>query len=590
MLAFFNRRQYAMFLKIFRENNILSRVSVMALHRNFDENTAYSIHPSRLILMVSVWLATVGNLPLWLEMSRLPGMNDLGGLWFGISFALLVVALTCISLSLLCWRLTLKSVISVFMLVAAFGGYFMVSYGVVIDSAMMVNVLQTDLRESRDLVSWKMFLTVVLFALIPMMWLWRTQVKRLTVVQHIGHNALLFVFGIVLALFAVLPNYQDFASTMRNNIQLRFLINPLNSFYALGDVLLAPIQAGGSAVVPVGEDAKLGATHFVQPKAPLLVLVVGETARSGNFGINGYEKETTPNLSRLLKNSDNAGSLTSFNNVWACGTSTATALPCMFSHLDKAAYEDNQDNLESLVDVLQRAGMAVIWLENQSGCKGVCDRIPRVSTGKLTDPTYCDTGECFDEIMLSKLTERLAEFPLERLRNGIVVIMHQMGSHGPAYYKRVPETFKKFQPECGTNTLQDCTRAQVTNAYDNTILYTDYFLNSVVKFLKDKKPYAQTAMIYVADHGESLGENNIYLHGLPYVIAPDVQKKVPWINWLSNDFLRRNGINSECLRAKKSSRLSHDNYFHSVLGLLDIKTAVYKPELDVYASCSTKQP
>jgi lipid A ethanolaminephosphotransferase len=579
-----------MFLKIFGANKFWGISPFNVADHSFDGKMGAGIHPSLLILVVSIWLATVGNFALWQELIRLPEMNDLRALRFGVSFVLLIAALTCISMSVLCWPWTRKPVISVFLLTAALGGYFMVSYGVVIDSAMMINVLQTDLRESRDLISWKMLLTVVLFALLPIWWLWRTQVKRLNVLRQIGHNALLFLFGIVLALLAVLPNYQDFASTMRNNIQLRFLINPLNSFYALGDVLFAPIQHGTSATTPIGVDAKLGATHYVQSKAPLLVLVVGETARSGNFGINGYEKETTPSLGQLQKNMDKTGSLTSFNNVWACGTSTATALPCMFSHLDKLAYDDNRDNLESLVDVLQRAGMAVIWLENQSGCKGVCDRIPRVSTGKLADPTYCDTGECFDEIMLSKLTERLAEFPLERLRNGIVVIMHQMGSHGPAYYKRVPEAFKKFQPECRTNTLQDCTRAQVTNAYDNTILYTDYFLDAVIKFLKDKKPYAHTAMIYVADHGESLGENNIYLHGLPYVIAPDVQKKVPWINWLSNDFLQRNGINSECLKAKKSSRLSHDNYFHSVLGLLDIQTAVYKPELDVYASCSTKQP
>lgn len=578
----------AMFLKIFGTQKSQPHYPTEYIKRDLQARTASGVHPSWLILLASFWLATLGNLALWQELIRLPEMNDLRSLWFCVSFALLIMALTCILLSLLCWRWTLKFVISIFLLAAAVGSYFMISYGVVIDSTMVVNVMQTDLKESRDLISWKMLLTVVLFAFIPMAWLWRIQVKRLTALHHIGHNLLLIVIGVALALFAVFPIYQDFASTMRNNIQLRFLINPLNSFYALGDVLLAPIKKGDSTAVPVGEDAKLGATHLVQPLTPLLVLVVGETARSGNFGINGYEKETTPNLNRLSINSDNTGTLTSFKNVWACGTSTATALPCMFSHLDKEAYENNQENLESLVDVLQRAGMAVIWLENQSGCKGVCDRIPRVSTGKLSDPIYCSTGECFDEIMLSKLTERLKEFPVERLWNGIVVIMHQMGSHGPAYYKRVPETFKKFQPECSTNTLQDCTRSQVTNAYDNTILYTDYFLNSVIKFLKDKKPYAQTAMIYVADHGESLGENNIYLHGLPYAIAPDVQKKVPWINWLSNDFVKRNGIDTDCLARKNNNRLSHDNYFHSVLGLLDVKTAVYKPELDVYASCSTK--
>lgn len=576
-----------MFLKILGTPKTLSQHFAK---KDFDSNEASGIHPNWAILLASIWLATLGNLALWQELTRLPEMDDLQAVWFGVSFALLIAALIAVSLSALCWRWTLKPVISVFLIAAALGGYFMLSYGVVIDSTMIVNVLQTDLRESRDLISWKMVFTLVVFALIPMVLLWRTNVKQLSALRQIAQNALLFLCGIVLALATVLPNYQDFASTMRNNIQLRYLINPLNSFYALGAAFIEPIQNGTEALVPIGLDVKLGPSYYVQPKAPLLILVVGETARSGNFGINGYEKETTPNLSQLQRNSDKTGSLTSFNNVWACGTSTATALPCMFSHLDRLAYQDSQQNIENLVDVLQRAGMAVIWLENQSGCKGICDRVYRASTAKLTDPAFCSTGECFDEIMLNKLEERFNEFPHEKLDKGIVVIMHQMGSHGPAYYKRAPESIKKFKPECRTNFLQDCARAEVTNAYDNTILYTDYFLNAVVKFLKDKEPHVQTAMIYVADHGESLGENNVYLHGLPYAIAPDVQKKVPWINWLSNDFLQRNGINSECLTMKKNSSLSHDNYFHSVIGLLDLKTAVYKPELDVYASCSTKQP
>lgn len=546
------------------------------------------IHPSVLIILTSIWLATLGNLALWQELVRLPEMNDLRAVWFGAAFALLIASLNSIVLSLLCWRWTLKAVISVFLIAAAVGGYFMLSYGVVIDSTMMTNVLQTDLRESRDLTSWKLLLVVLVFAVLPMLWLWRRRVRRLPIVRQVLHNALLFSAGCALSVMAVVPTYQDFASTMRNNIQLRFLINPLNSFYALSDVALQPLQHNASAIVPLGLDAKLGASYANQPQSPLLVLVVGETARSGNFGINGYGRDTTPALVRLQKNSDQRGELTSFHNVWSCGTSTATALPCMFSHLGKSAFEDSSQSYESLIDVLQRAGLAVIWLENQSGCKGMCDRVPSVSTGRLNDPEFCSTGECFDEVMLKQLTERMAALPIDRLDKGIVVVMHQMGSHGPAYYKRTPEAFKKFQPECTTNVLQDCTRAQVTNAYDNTLLYTDHFLNSVVKYLKNIHPNAQTAMMYVADHGESLGENNIYLHGLPYVIAPDVQKRVPWISWLSNDFVQRSRINPACLNQQKDKLLSHDNYFHSVLGLMDIHTAVYKPELDVYAPCKLK--
>ncbi len=546
------------------------------------------IHPSWLIILTSLWLATVGNLALWQELVRLPEMNDLRALWFGAAFALLIASLNSIVLSLLCWRWTLKTVISVFLIAAAVGGYFMLSYGVVIDSTMMTNVLQTDLRESRDLTSWKLLLVVLVFAVLPMLWLWRRRVRRLPIVRQVLHNALLFTAGCALSVMAVVPTYQDFASTMRNNIQLRFLINPLNSFYALSDVALQPLQHNANVIVPLGLDAKLGASYANQPQSPLLVLVVGETARSGNFGINGYGRDTTPALVRLQKNSDQRGELTSFHNVWSCGTSTATALPCMFSHLGKSAFEDSSQSYENLIDVLQRAGLAVIWLENQSGCKGMCDRVPSVSTGRLTDPQFCNTGECFDEMMLQQLSERMAALPIDRLDKGIVVVMHQMGSHGPAYYKRTPETFKKFQPECTTNILQDCTRAQVTNAYDNTLLYTDHFLNSVVKYLKNIHPNAQTAMMYVADHGESLGENNIYLHGLPYAIAPDVQKRVPWISWLSNDFLQRSKISTDCLNQQKDKQLSHDNYFHSVLGLMDIHTAVYKPELDVYAPCKLK--
>lgn len=556
--------------------------------RALENNSEHGIHPSWLIILTSLWLATVGNLALWQELVRLPEMNDLRGLWFGASFALLIGSLICIVLSLLCWRWTLKPLISIFLITAAVGGYFMLSYGVVIDSTMMVNVLQTDLRESRDLTSWKLLLVVLVFAILPMVWLWRLQVKHLKVLPQFGHNALLFVAGCALSVAAVLPIYQDFASTMRNNVQLRFLINPLNTFYALSDLALQPFQRSTGAIVPLGLDVKLGASYGNQPKAPLLVLVVGETARSGNFGINGYGRETTPELVQLQKNSDQRGELIGFRNVWSCGTSTATALPCMFSHLGKSAFEDGSQSYENLIDVLQRAGLAVIWLENQSGCKGICDRVPSVSTDRLNDPKFCSNGECFDEVMLQQLSERMAALPIDRLDKGVVVVMHQMGSHGPAYYKRSPEAFKKFQPECSTNILQDCTRAQVINAYDNTLLYTDHFLNSVVKFLKDIHPNAQTAMMYVADHGESLGENNIYLHGLPYAIAPDVQKRVPWISWLSNDFLQRSRINPACLNQQKDKLLSHDNYFHSVLGLMDIQTTVYKPELDVYAACTSK--
>ena len=185
--------------------------------------------------------------------------------------------------------------------------------------------------------------------------------------------------------------------------------------------------------------------------------------------------------------------------------------------------------------------------------------------------------------MLEGLDQRIAALPPERVARGVVLVMHPMGSHGPAYYLRSPPAFKKFLPECTSVNLQDCSRAELLNAYDNSIAYTDHFLGSTIDWLKQQKGF-DTAMLFVGDHGESLGENNLYLHGMPFSIAPEVQKHVPWISWLSPGLEQRTGITIQCLRGRRDVPLSHDNYFHSVLGLMQVSTAVYDRRLDAYCA------
>ena len=312
----------------------------------------------------------------------------------------------------------------------------------------------------------------------------------------------------------------------------------------------------------------------------MLLLVLGETARMGNFGINGYARPTTPELAKLP--------VISWRNAWSCGTNTAASVPCMFSHLGRDGYVGRKANHENLLDVAQRAGLAVLWLDNQSGCKGVCARTPNVQTSALKDPQLCSSGECWDPIMLTDLDTRIAALPAERRARGVLLVMHQMGSHGPAYYKRVPPAYKRFMPECATNALQDCSREQLVNAFDNTIAYTDHFLAQTIAWLQAHETSHDTAMVYVSDHGESLGENNLYLHGLPYAIAPDVQKRVPWITWLSPGFAQRQRLDAACLTSRAEVEISHDHYFHSVLGLLDVQTGAYQRPLDAYAACRGK--
>ncbi len=391
-------------------------------------------------------------------------------------------------------------------------------------------------------------------------------------------NTLTLIGVCALLALVVMLFFQSIASLMRNHPHVRYLINPLNSFYALGALAAKPFQRDESIVLPLGEDAKLGARYKAQAKPPLLLLVLGETARSGNFAINGYNRPTTPRLSQE--------NIASQRNAWSCGTSTAASLPCLFSNSGREAYDSRPANYEGLLDVLQHSGLAVLWIDNQSGCKGACDRIPSVNTVQLKVPGLCDSGECFDEVMLRGLDERIAALPAKRRAKGVVVVMHQMGSHGPAYYKRSPPALKKFLPECTTNALQSCGRDALLNAYDNSIVYTDHFLASTIQWLKTQEPRSAPALLYLSDHGESLGENNLYLHGMPWGIAPDVQKRVPWITWLSPEFEQRSGVTTACLKQQLDAQVSHDNYFHSVLGLMNVQTSVYKPALDIYARCA----
>jgi lipid A ethanolaminephosphotransferase len=540
-------------------------------------------NPVALLAAVSLWLATVGNWALWRELGRLGQLQSVGGYVFAIAFAFIIFGATNALFALLAWRRSIKPLLVFLLIAAAVGMHYMLSYGVVIDSTMMVNVLQTDPRETRDLLSFKLLFTVLGVAGLPGIWLWRQNVQRLAWPVQIWRNLVFLVVNLVIVVLALGLSFQTFSSNMRNHTQLRYLINPLNSLYALGNLAAKPLRKGPMPLAKLGEDAKLGASYTLPAnKPPLVVLVVGETARTGNFGINGYVRPTTPELSAMMATER----IASLRNVYSCGTSTATSLPCMFSHLGKDAFEAGNTNFENLVDVLQRAGLAVLWIDNQSGCKGLCDRIPDVTTSALKNPEFCPSGECFDAIMLHQLDERIAAMPAPQRAKGVVIVMHPMGSHGPAYYKRVPPAFKKFTPGCDSSALQDCTREQVTNSYDNTIAYADHFLASTIKWLKTKENIAQPAMVYVADHGESLGENNIYLHGLPYALAPDVQKKVPWITWLSGGFAARSKLDTGCLQSRANERITHDSYFHSVLGLLDVQTSVYQRALNIYAPCT----
>jgi lipid A ethanolaminephosphotransferase len=192
----------------------------------------------------------------------------------------------------------------------------------------------------------------------------------------------------------------------------------------------------------------------------------------------------------------------------------------------------------------------------------------------------CRGDECYDEILLHGLQDYL-----DRQHRDTVIVLHMKGSHGPAYFKRYPSAFEFFTPACASIQLDRCSRQEIVNAYDNTLRYTDHVLSQTIDLLRANAQRFDTAMLYVSDHGESLGENGLYLHGLPYAFAPQEQTHVPMLLWFSDGLRQRLGIDAACLSAHQHTPLSHHFIFHSILGLSNVQTAIYRPELDLFASC-----
>jgi lipid A ethanolaminephosphotransferase len=367
---------------------------------------------------------------------------------------------------------------------------------------------------------------------------------------------------IAVLLFSFSPHYTSF---FREHKALRTYTHPIYWIYNTV-AYIGATDYSNIEVKPLGLDAKIKKNDSKK----ILIFIVGETARADHFSLNGYQRETNP----LLKKEK----IMNFSNVTSCGTSTAHSVPCMFSIFkkDDYSYKKGVSN-ENLLDVLTHTGdVAVLWRDNNSNSKGVAVRVEYKDYKGSSLNTICENGECRDEGMLVGLNKFIEAHP----NKNIMIVLHQMGNHGPAYYKRYPKEFEQFTPVCKTNQIEECSKEEVVNAYDNALLYTDYFLSKSIEFLKQYDKEYETAMMYMSDHGESLGEGGVYLHGLPYFIAPQSQTHIPALLWLGEK--SRKNIDTNMLKKREEKSYSHDNIFSTVLGFFGVQSEVYEREMDIF--------
>ena len=534
-----------------------------------------AVHIETLVALCAVYVMLAGNGPFWRAALAGRGWDQAATWGFAAAVFIAFTAFYTVVAALLSSRYTVRPLLALILLVTAAASYYMDRYAVYMDRPMLANVFATDYKEARELLGFGMALHILAFGVVPAALLWWPRLKMRPFGRAVAVRAGWLLAATALGVGSLLLVFADFASLMRNKEELRYLITPGNIVASISANLWGKAKRPVQPRIVVGADAKLSGP--VRAKPTLLVVVVGETARSQNFSLNGYARPTNPELAKRR--------VISFPDAVACGTSTEVSLPCMFSSYGRSNYDEEKvQSHESVLHVLARAGVQVLWRDNQSGCKGVCEGLPIDQLDHAGVAPLCTGDQCLDEVLLSGMDQVLRD-----RKGNLLVVMHQLGSHGPAYFKRYPPAFRKFLPDCQSEDLRLCSAAEIVNAYDNSLLYTDFFLGKVIDFLERSQPTHDTAMIYVSDHGESLGEGGLYLHGMPYAIAPSQQTRVPFVLWLSPAFRAALSIDEQCLRDRaKPEAASHEQLFHSLLGLFGVQTAAYERKFDLFAPC--RQP
>lgn len=524
-------------------------------------------------LLASLYLLVAYNSVLWSHLSSVvePGVS---GVLLRLAFAVLIFCAFNLVLTFVAFRRVLKPVLVVLFVAGAGAAYFMNQYGVLIDVGMLRNTAETNPAEVRDLLSLKLGVYILLLGVVPSLLLYKTPIKFRVWYRELFGKFVASIACVALLGVVALLNYQGLASLFRNHHEIRLMLVPSNVVGASFGYVGEQLGTATKPFVKIGEDAQRDPAWQQHARKSLTVLVVGESARAQNFGLLGYSRDTTPQLSKEQ-------GLIAFSDFHSCGTETAVSVPCMFSGFTRDEYKASKaKSQEGLLDVLQRAGLSVHWRDNQSGCKGTCDRVQFEDVSNTKGSPLCTDSECHDEILLQGLASMI-----DNLQQDTVLVLHQMGSHGPEYFKRYPMQFERFTPVCLSNALNQCSEQSIINAYDNTLVYTDHVLASLIDILRSKQDKVDTAMLYLSDHGESLGEYNLFLHGTPYMLAPEQQKHVPMLAWFSDSYRQDFAVDTDCLNEERDQPLSQDNLFHSMLGLLQVRTAVYDQQLDMFARC-----
>jgi len=516
------------------------------LHNIFN----HSISLSKFIIIISLVNMALYHLPLYaFAVERLNIYSFNGILTF---FAVLVSIFVVTSVLLYLFAIISARFLKIFTIFMVLGNsialYFIVSYHVILDKSMMGNVFNTNTVEATSYYHPKIFFYIFFLGIVPAWIISKLDIQKSKRIHLALHASVIFVAGaLIMYLNATTWLWLDKYSKKLGGMAMpwSYTINAVR--YQIKELKKSKKQE------------LLPPAKFADNDKMLVLLVIGESARAKNFSLYGYERKTNPKLEKHH--------LVALKNATSTTTYTTASIHSMLSYTGSGS-----DSYEPLPSYLQRQGVDVIWRSNNWGEPPI--KVETYEKNGDLKPLCKGSGCDYDEGLLTRLGQRIRASK----KNKIFIVLHTSGSHGPTYYKKYPKEFEIFKPVCKTVDLKECSNQELINAYDNTILYTDHFLAETIDLLKENAAMP-TLFIYASDHGESLGEYGLYLHGTPYTIAPDVQKNIPFIVWGSESFMAKKGLRNTDLNQRDS--YNHKNIFHTIMGAFGISSSIYNKQLDI---------
>ena len=506
--------------------------------------------------IVSIGTLLLYNIPFFNYVSQNTNESTGGIIFLQASLVIIMLALNFMLTYLAMWllRIVARILLAIFAIINATAVYFIITYSAIINATTIENVFNTRYSEASGFFSWSLWMFIAVFGVLPALYCLMQPVV-------IGKAKKLGIYcgsSLAIILLVASLNISQTLWISQHDTELGGLLQPWS--YVVNTCRVISSYQDEQA-----EEIKLPDGTITDHEKAVVVLVIGESARKANFQLYGYQRDTNPLLSRQegLK----------VYQATACATYTTAGTKAILEP------KDSGDLYELLPNYAFRTGVDVSWRTSNWGEPPI--HIDEYLTDTDLSDLYQGKSNDFDDILYYGLRERIESSKKDK----VLIILHTSTSHGPKYADKYPKQFEVYKPVAKNIEEGEKNIGMLINAYDNTIRYTDFLLNSLINTLREMKDW-HSAMIFISDHGESLGENKMFMHGLPMKLAPKVQYEIPFLVWTSDGFrtYKQTSGSQDAPEGELPAVLEQHYVFHSVLNLLSIQSPAYNKDYDIFTS------